>query len=100
VGATTDEPNQMFHILYDGTVMDEQGFTVLGGEAERITDAVRAEYSEDMPLAAAVALGARSLANDGETLGAGQLEVALLDRARPRRAFRRIKGDELEALLA
>ena len=92
--------DQMFHILYDGTVMDEQGFTVLGGEAERITDAVRAEYSEDMPLAAAVALGARSLANDGETLGAGQLEVALLDRARPRRAFRRIKGDELEALLA
>ena len=100
VGATPDEPNQMFHILYDGTVMDEQGFTVLGGEAERIADAVRAEFSEDMTLAAAVALGARSLANDGETLGAAQLEVALLDRARPRRAFRRIKGDELEALLA
>jgi proteasome alpha subunit len=31
---------------------------------------------------------------------ADQLEVALLDRNRPRRAFRRIKGAELEGLLA
>jgi proteasome alpha subunit len=99
VGAVPEEPNQLFHILYDGTVMDEQGFTVLGGEAERIADALREGYSEGMTLAAAVALGARSLANSGENLGAAQLEVALLDRERPRRAFRRIKGDELEALL-
>ncbi|MEP6624783.1 MAG: proteasome subunit alpha [Acidimicrobiia bacterium] len=99
VAATSDEPNQMFHILYDGTVMDEQGFTVLGGEAERIADAVREDYVDGMALAAAVALGARSLANSGENLGAAQLEVALLDRAHPARAFRRIKGDELEALL-
>ena len=34
VGATDDEPDQLFHILYDGTVMDEQRFTVLGGDAE------------------------------------------------------------------
>ena len=34
VGATEDEPDQLFHILYDGTMMDEQGFTVLGGEAD------------------------------------------------------------------
>jgi proteasome alpha subunit len=31
---------------------------------------------------------------------ADQLEVALLDRNRPHRTFRRIKGAELEALLA
>ena len=40
VGATDDEPDQLFHILYDGTVMDEQRFTVLGGEAERIAEAL------------------------------------------------------------
>ena len=99
VGTSPDEPNQLFHILYDGTVMDEQGFTVLGGEAERIADAVRAAITDDITLADAVKLGARSLANDGELLAAGQLEVALLDRLRPQRAFRRIKGTELEALL-
>jgi proteasome, alpha subunit, bacterial type len=100
VGATPEEPNQLFHILYDGTVMDEQGFMVLGGEAERIADAVRAAITDDVTLADAVKLGARSLANDGELLASGQLEVALLDRAHPGRAFRRIKGAELDALLA
>jgi proteasome alpha subunit len=100
VGATDDEPNQLFHILYDGTVMDEQRYTVLGGEAERIADALAADYADGLDLAAAVKLGARVLAGDGETLTAGQLEVALLDRARPGRAFRRLRGEELDALLA
>ena len=99
VGTSPGEPNQLFHILYDGTVMDEQGFTVLGGEADRIADIVRDAFTDDITLADAVKLGARSLANDGEVLAAGQLEVALLDRTRPQRAFRRIKGPELEALL-
>jgi proteasome alpha subunit len=100
VGGTADEPDQLFHILYDGTVMDEQGFTVLGGEAERIADAVEAAYTPDMALADAVKLGATVLAGDDEPLTSAQLEVALLDRTRPRRAFRRIKGEELDALLA
>ena len=100
IGSTPEEPNQLFHILYDGTVMDEQGFTVLGGEAERLADVVRAAFSPDSSLAEAVKLGAITLAADGEPLSAAQLEVALLDRARPGRAFRRIKGDELDALLA
>jgi proteasome alpha subunit len=98
VGAGDDEPDQLFHILYDGTVMDEQGFTVLGGEAERIADAVRAAYSPDFSLADAVSLGARVLGDDAP-LPAEQLEVALLDRARSGRAFRRIRVEELESLL-
>ncbi|MGZ4678273.1 MAG: proteasome subunit alpha [Acidimicrobiia bacterium] len=100
VGATPEEPNQLFHILYDGTVMDEQGATVLGGEADRIAESLAAEYVEGCSLATAVTLGAKVLAAEGETLPANQLEVALLDRAHPERAFRRIKGEELEALLA
>ena len=99
VGSTPEEPNQLFHILYDGTVMDEEGFMVLGGEAERIAETVGAAFTTGISLADAVKLGARSLANDGENLSAGQLEVALLDRAHPSRAFRRLKGDELDALL-
>ena len=33
VGADAED-DQLFHILYDGTVMDEERFSVLGGEAE------------------------------------------------------------------
>ncbi len=100
VGATEDEPDQLFHILYDGTVMDEQGFTVLGGEAERIAEALGADYSPDLDLGPAVRLGAKVLAADREPLAAAALEVALLDRSRPGRAFRRVKGVELDELLA
>jgi hypothetical protein len=33
-------------------------------------------------------------------LGAGELEVAVLDRVAPRRAFRRIPADEVAGLLS
>jgi proteasome alpha subunit len=90
----------MYHILYDGVVMDEQLYSVLGGQAEQITEALRERYEPDMELGAALRLGASLLGGDGEPLDAAQLEVALLDRGRPRRAFRRIRDAELAQLLA
>jgi proteasome alpha subunit len=101
VGEQDDEPNEMFHILYDGTVMDEHGFTVLGGQAESISSALDNQYESGLDLGAAVKLGAKVL-GDGQASAppADQLEVALLDRNRSGRAFRRIKGAELEGLLA
>jgi proteasome alpha subunit len=100
VGAEPDEPNELFHILYDGTVMDEHGFTVLGGQAETISSALDEQYETGLDLSAAVKLGAKVL-GDGQASAppADQLEVALLDRNRTGRAFRRIKGTELEGLL-
>ncbi|HEY3724536.1 MAG TPA: proteasome subunit alpha [Acidimicrobiia bacterium] len=95
------EPNELFRILYDGTVIDEHSFTVLGGQAETITEVLRQAYEPGLDLAAATRLGARVLGEDQQTAPpADQLEVALLDRNRPHRTFRRIKGAELEALLA
>lgn len=95
-----EEPNELFHILYDGTVMDEQGYTVLGGQAETIAEALSAAYEEGLDLGPAVQLGARVLGTNDTPVPADQLEVALLDRERPHRAFRRIKGAELDALVA
>jgi len=97
--ADDQDGDELFHILYDGTVMDEQAFTVIGGQAESIIESARAEYREDLDRAGAVKLGAKVLAADGEPLGAAQLEVAMLDRSRARRAFQRIRGDELASLL-
>ncbi len=95
----TQADDELFHIFYDGTVIDEEGFTVLGGQAESIIQTLTARYEDGLDLAAAVKLGASVLGGDaGEPLTADQLEVAFLDRAREQRAFRRIKAD-LEALL-
>jgi len=91
--------NDLYHILYDGVVMDEQNYSVLGGQAEQINETLQSEYAVDADLTTSLKLGARVLGPDDTPLTADQLEVALLDRARPRRAFRRIPRDELETLL-
>ncbi|MBM3672933.1 MAG: proteasome subunit alpha [Actinobacteria bacterium] len=100
VGATPEE-DELFHILYDGTVMDEEGFTVLGGQSEQIAEALAAQYQAPLDRAATVKLGATVLAAPEQPpLEASALEVAILDRARTRRAFQRLRGPELDALLA
>ena len=98
VGETVED-DELYHILYDGTVMDEEGSTVLGGQAEQIAEAMDSRFSTDMDSGAAIRLGAAVLAGPDTVLSADQLEVALLDRTRERRAFRRINGGELIAIL-
>jgi proteasome alpha subunit len=100
VGASPDD-DELFHILYDGTVMDEEGFTVLGGQSDTIAEALGSEYQPTLDRAAAIRLGAKVLAGaDQPALEAGALEVAFLDRARERRAFQRLRGADLESVLA
>ena len=100
VGHAGDTDAEMYHLFYDGVVMDEQRYAVLGGQAEQITEALATQYEDGMELGAALKLGAKVLGSEGESLSADQLEVALLERARPRRAFRRIKNTELTTLLS
>jgi proteasome alpha subunit len=100
VGHPDDDHAEMYHLFYDGVVIDEQRYAVLGGQTEQITEALESEFTDGMALGDALKLGAKVLGADGTPLGADQLEVALLERARPRRAFRRIKNAELEQLLA
>jgi proteasome alpha subunit len=98
VGETADG-DELYHILYDGTVMDEEGSAVLGGQAEQIADALESRYNTELDSGAAIRLGAAVLAGPDTLLTADQLEVAILDRSKPRRAFRRIKGGELIEIL-
>jgi proteasome alpha subunit len=91
--------DELFHILYDGTVMDEEGSTVLGGQADTIAEVLGQRYQADLTRDDAVRLGAEVLAGDGEADAAGQLEVAFLDRTKERRAFQRLRGPELDAVL-
>jgi proteasome alpha subunit len=100
VGTPEAPANELFHILYDGTVMDESNYTVLGGQAEQIGESLSSRFEADLTLAKAVKLGASVLApQDSAPLASEQLEVAVLERNKPRRAFRRIKGSELDDLL-
>jgi proteasome alpha subunit len=105
VAEVGEEPgaDQVYRLTYDGSVADEHGFAVMGGSAEQISRHVGEHYRDGMPLDAALRLAVDGLAHDGPTpraITADALEVAVLERGRPRRAFRRVQGRELDRLLA
>jgi proteasome alpha subunit len=98
VGAST-EGDQLYHILYDGTVMDERNYSVLGGEADTIEGRLEESWTPALSLAAALGAAITALAGPERELGADDLEVAVLERSAVRRAFRRLERPELASLL-
>ena len=97
--AAAPEQDQLFHLLYDGTVIDEQRFAVLGGDAEAVTERVRAGLDEITGLADALTTAIAALAGPDRTLAPTDLEVALLDRGGDRRCFRRLGDPEVTELM-
>jgi proteasome alpha subunit len=97
--------DEIYRITFEGSVADEHDYVVMGGQADKVTAVLKERYSADMSLTQAMTLAMASLAGQGdggggsEPVTADQLEVALLERARPLRAFRRLTGTRLEGLL-
>ncbi|MET8277939.1 proteasome subunit alpha [Micromonospora sp. NPDC005174] len=104
VGATPDE-DELYRLTYDGSVNDEPGRMAMGGQAEAITGVLKSQHRADMSLGEAVRVAVQALSTVGgeggaaRTIAANQLEVAVLDRQRVGRTFRRITGAALTALL-
>jgi proteasome alpha subunit len=95
------EPNALYHIIFDGTVVDRRDWLAIGGQAEAIGDAMKQAYTEGWDLDAALraAVGAlRKVAPpDGER---SRLEVAVLEHGPGRRSFRRLSDDDVAARTA
>ena len=91
--------DQLFHLLYDGTVMDTRGFVVIGGEADVIRGRMEEGWSEEMTLSESVSASVSALAGPDRTLVPDDLEVAVLSRENGRRAFGRLEGGDLAGLL-
>jgi proteasome alpha subunit len=96
--------DQIYRITFDGSVNDEHGYVAVGGRAERIGAVLKEHYTDGMSLPAAltVAITGLTTPSNGERVEivASQLEVAVLDRTREHRTFRRLTGNRLESLLA
>jgi proteasome alpha subunit len=96
---------ELYRITYDGSIADEPHFVVMGGTTDPISTALNESYSENLGLSDAVKVAVNALkaggngGSESRTLGPSTLEVAILDANRPRRAFRRITGPALEAVL-
>ena len=97
--------DQLYRLSYDGTIVDEPNFLVMGGQAETVANALKQSYRPDMALADAVPVAVAALGSVGgdgsgnRVLAADSLEVAVLDRNRGQRKFRRLVGTALSSLL-
>jgi proteasome alpha subunit len=102
VGAQPGD-DQIYRITFDGSVTDEPGFVAFGGQADQVSAALKERYSEGMSLAEAFSAALDALAapaNGERNEVATSLEVAVLERAREHRTFRRIRTARLEELIA
>jgi proteasome alpha subunit len=94
--------DEIYHVLFDGTVTDEHGFVAIGGHADELTGALTSAYAAGWDLTRAVreAVGALSTA-EGHTVEADSIEAGVLDRTQAgRRTFRRVSEEEVAGILA
>ncbi|MFG1744267.1 proteasome subunit alpha [Micromonospora chalcea] len=104
VGATPED-DSLYRVTYDGSVNDEPGRMAMGGQAEAISGVLKNEHRPEMSLSEAVRAAVKALGSVGgeggaaRTIAANQMEVAVLDRGRVGRTFRRVTGAALTALL-
>ena len=64
--------DQVFHILYDGSVVDEDTYSVIGGDAEAIGARLEAAFHPGLDLAGALSAAVSALAGPDRTLAAGR----------------------------
>jgi proteasome alpha subunit len=91
---------ELYHILYDGSITDEQGYVAIGGSAEAITGHVADHFREGMSRDEALRAAQQALSSAEErSIEAERLEVAGLDRDRARRKFFRLDRDAVQSAL-
>jgi proteasome alpha subunit len=98
VGYQPDD-DQLFHVLYDGLILDDDRFTVLPSDNEAVSDRLKQGFAEGLDLTAALKVAVSALAGTERNLTASDLEAAVLERNARRRAFRRLDRQELARLL-
>ena len=97
----TAEDDQIYRLTYDGSVADERDVVAMGGEAEPLATYLKEHHKHGLALGPALQLALNTLTSTGDRqLTPEQLEVAVLDRTRPRRKFKRLRDAQVAELLA
>ena len=100
VAEVTADAVELYHILYDGSITDEDGFVAIGGSADALNTRVKEGYRPGMNRDEALRLARETLgAADDRPIDGARLEVAGLDRTRGRRKFFRMTEDAVAAAL-
>lgn len=103
VAEVQDAGGTLYQVLYDGSITDHRHFAAIGGGSEDLRTVLEQGWRPDLPLPEALRLCVRALQkapNGSANLDERSLEVALLERNRPGRRFRRLEPDDVRSLLA
>jgi proteasome alpha subunit len=99
VGLGEGETSEMYRISFDGSIFDEKLVAVIGGRSEAIMAHLKQQVEGPRPLSEALKQGLAALASVGQPeLRLQQMEVAVLDRRRSGRKFKRLSQAELTEL--
>jgi proteasome alpha subunit len=94
------QSGEIYRISFDGSITDERGFTVIGGRSEAITLFIKDRYKVGVSLSDTLKLCTEAMeSTTGQRLAVQNLEVAVLDRNRQGRKFRRLTTDEVTELI-
>ena len=103
VQAGTDRhPNEIYRISFDGSIIDEKNFAVIGGRSEAVHAVLKEKSPSQIPsLDAALKLSVTALEQTAnQKLQPEGLEVAVLDRTRTGRKFRRLSIADVGRILS
>jgi proteasome alpha subunit len=95
------QPNEIYRISFDGSIIDERGYAVIGGKSETLQTFLKDRWSPQLPtLSIALSMCVSALEQVGnQKFQAEGLEVAVLDRRRDGRKFHRLSAAEIRQIL-
>ena len=106
VGELGDDAShdQVYRLMYDGSVADVQGFGVMGGQSEKVEAYLGEHFTPGLDLSSAIRVAVTALGQDvdpARTVEASALEIATLSRTRPQpRKFKRMSDADVAAALS
>ena len=62
------QQDRLFHVMYDGTVLDEHNFSVLGGDADAVTERLKSAFVVDATLKVAINSAVKALSGPDNKL--------------------------------
>jgi proteasome alpha subunit len=99
---TNNHPNEIYRISFDGSIIDEKNFAVIGGRSEAVQLFLKDKSPSQTPvLDDALRLCVTALDQTAnQKLQPEGLEVAVLDRTRTGRKFRRVSINDIRRALS
>lgn len=94
-----EEQNELYRISFDGSITAERGFTAIGGRSDAIKLYLTDRYRAGMTIGDSLNLAVEALESvTNQKITTQGLEVAVLERNRSGRKFRRLLTSEVEKL--